>query len=393
VFQDNFATYNGGAIYLDSADIVIHHSTFMNNRCGLSISPWGYGGAVCSDHSNPDIRWNEFLENSSTGVGGGLAVRFEDCNVYNNYFSGNLSALGGGLGILHVPEINYRVNNNLLVENSAIYFGGGVASLDASPVYINNTIAFNSSVYGGGFYCKDSISPDFYNTVFWGNTAAVGPTGYLFEVYSQADFFNCVVEGGPMQFGGSGGGEAFFGTYEQCIDLDPEFLGTGEFPYQPDPDSSPCIDTGTPDTSGFFLPETDLAGLPRFWSDFIDMGAYEAVWEGVDEEDKGGRGEEGNSSGIRIWPNPTPGVFRLQSSVFSRRSSVGGQRSAVIEIIDIYGKVAETHNNLTIEQLNNGSVSLDISHLPYGIYFLKLEAEGQVFIGKIVKGFSQINTD
>jgi predicted outer membrane repeat protein len=53
-FSDNFATYNGGAISLDSADIIIHHCFFTRNRCGLSVAPWGYGGAVSSDNSSPD---------------------------------------------------------------------------------------------------------------------------------------------------------------------------------------------------------------------------------------------------------------------------------------------------------------------------------------------------
>jgi hypothetical protein len=92
-FQDNFATYNGGAVSLDSASIGIYNSVFTGNRCGLAIAPWGYGGAISSDNSSPDIRWNVFTGNSSTGVGGGLAVRYMDCNVYNNVFTDNVSGL------------------------------------------------------------------------------------------------------------------------------------------------------------------------------------------------------------------------------------------------------------------------------------------------------------
>jgi hypothetical protein len=365
-FTDNYAIYNGGALALDSASISIYNSVFTRNRSGLTVSPWGYGGAVCSDNSNPEIRWNVFTNNSSTGVGGGLSVRYKDCNVYNNIFSGNVSGLGGGLCVLHITEINHRVNNNLIADNYANFFGGGVASLDASPVYINNTIAYNHAMYGGGFYCKDSVSPDFYNTIFWGNTAGVGPTGYLFEVYSQADFFNCVVEGGPMQFGGSGGGEAFFGTYEQCIDLDPEFLGYGDFPYQLEMDSSPCIDSGTPDTSGFFLPEYDLAYLPRIWSVFIDMGAYEAVWEGLPDF-------PGNS-GINVWPNPTTGKFKVQSA----KCKDGVQK---VEMVDIFGKVVFIQE----AQSDTDPVEFDISQLSPGIYLARITLGNSTVTRRIVK--------
>jgi predicted outer membrane repeat protein len=154
LFQENFATYNGGAVYLDSANIMINRSLFTFNRAGLGVAPWGYGGAICSDNSNPGIFWNIFENNSSTGVGGGLAVRFTDCPVYNNVFTGNYSALGGGFGFLHITECIHRISCNMIAENAATYFGGGVANLDVSPVYINNTIAFNQSVYGGDFIAR-----------------------------------------------------------------------------------------------------------------------------------------------------------------------------------------------------------------------------------------------
>jgi hypothetical protein len=305
LFVDNFAIYNGGAVALDSANICITNSVFSRNRAGLTVAPWGYGGAISSDNSTSEIRWNIFTYNSSTGVGGGLSVRYRDCNVYNNIFRGNTSGIGGALCFGHIPETEHRVNNNLLDGNYAVYFGGGVATLIANPIYINNTIVNNTAMYGGGFYCKDSISPDFYNTIFWGNQAGVGPTGYLFEVNAQADFFNCDVQGGPALFGGSGGGAAFSGKYDHCLDQDPKFLDYGEFPYQLDPELSPCIDAGATDTSGFFLPEYDLAQLPRSWGGNIDMGSYEYVYEGVNEIN-------GNDGLIKIYPNPFSDHFTVE---------------------------------------------------------------------------------
>ena len=126
--------------------------------------------------------------------------------------------------------------------------------------------------------------------------AGVGSQGYLFEVYSQADFFNCDVQGGPDLFGGSGGGVAFFGAWEQCLNTIPGFMGSGEFPYSLG-DNSPCIDMGSPDTSGFMLPETDLAGNPRVMNNRIDMGAYEWFTVGVDEKVQ-------SVDPVRVWPNP-----------------------------------------------------------------------------------------
>jgi predicted outer membrane repeat protein len=366
VFEDNFATYNGGAVYLDSADVSISHSSFARNRCGLAVAPYGYGGAVCSDNSNPDIRWNIFDNNTSTGVGGGLAVRFKDCNLYNNIFKSNTSGLGGGFGFLHIPEINYRISNNLVAGNIAVFFGGGVANLVASPIYINNTIVDNQAMYGGGFYCKDSVTPVFYNTIIWGNTAGVGPQGYLFEIFSQADFFDCDVEGGPALFGGSGGGVSFSGAYERCIDSIPGFTGTGEHPYALD-DASPCIDKGSPDTTGFMLPETDLAGNPRIMYDIIDMGAYEWFTVGVKDDNV-------DDGMVKIWPNPTEGKFKVQSSKFK----VEVQK---VELVDIFGKVVFSQE----AQHNTDPIELDISHLPSGIYMVIISFGNEYITKKLVK--------
>jgi predicted outer membrane repeat protein len=372
MFQDNFATYNGGAIYLDSANISISNSSFARNRCGMAIAPYGYGGAICSDNSSPDIRWNIFDNNSSTGVGGGLAVRFKDCDVYNNVFRSNVSGLGGGFGILHITEINHRINNNLVAGNFAVYFGGGIASLDASPIYINNTIVYNQAMYGGGFYCKDSISPDFYNTIIWGNTAGVGPQGYLFEVYSQADFFNCDVEGGPLLFGGSGGGEAFYGDYESCLDENPSFMGSGDFPYALN-DDSPCYDAGSWDTTGFFLPEYDLANNPRISHSAIDMGAYEIVWVGLPAIEK-------SEDLMKVWPNPTDGKFQITSTKSQTNPEIKNEIKK-IEVLDLYGKVLST----LVVQYFCDRIESDISHLPPGIYIVRISLQHTEITKKLVK--------
>jgi hypothetical protein len=71
-----------------------------------------------------------------------------------------------------------------------------------------------------------------------------------------------------------GGGGRFFTT----IDIDPVFADSanGDFTLLCE---SPCINIGTPDTSGYNLPEYDLAGNPRVYTggdvDRIDLGAYE----------------------------------------------------------------------------------------------------------------------
>ena len=58
------------------------------------------------------------------------------------------------------------------------------------------------------------------------------------------------------------------------IDADPLFVDAINENYHLSP-SSPCIDAGTPDTTGLNLPDYDLNGNTRIVNGIIDMGAYE----------------------------------------------------------------------------------------------------------------------
>jgi hypothetical protein len=240
----------------------------------------------------------------------------------------------------------------------------------ASPIYVNNTIVYNQAMYGGGFYCKDSVSPGFYNSIIWGNTASVGDQGYLFEIYSQAGFFNCDVEGGPALFGGSGGGVSFSGAWEQCLDTIPGFAATGENPYALG-DTSPCIDMGSSDTSGLLLPETDLGGNPRIFNNIIDMGAYEWWTVGVTDQSS-------ELSSLKIWPNPTEGKFKVHPPTGGSKFKVEVQE---VELVDSFGKVV-----LSMEMNSESNpLEFDISHLPSGIYLVRILSGNKSITKKLIK--------
>jgi hypothetical protein len=274
-FYMNKAADKGGALYLNNADIIISHNLFTENAAGRGTELWGYGGAICSDGSVPLIIYNTFSDNLATGIGGGMAVRFSDCPVFFNVFQGNQSGIGGAMAVLHVPECQHVISNNLIVNNVSYFFGGGVSNNNASPVWVNNTIVNNmSQAYGGGFYCMDSVMPPVYNTIIWGNMAPLGTQVYLWETNSQASFYHCNIEGGQEGFAGSGSGGAFVGEYINNLDTDPLFESSAQGNFRLT-NVSPCIDAGMPDTTGLMIPETDLDGELRIVGNHIDMGAYE----------------------------------------------------------------------------------------------------------------------
>ena len=378
LFENNFAFYNGGAIYLEEANILIKDCEFTGNDAGRPVAPYGYGGAVSTDKGEPVIANNTFENNTSTGIGGALAVRFKDCPVHHNIFTGNYSALGGAIGILHIPQCYHSLNNNLIVGNSCAFFGGGVSNNNSSPTWINNTIANNTSYsYGGGYYCFDSISPKVYNTIIYGNTAGVGSQVYLWGTYSQTDFYHCDIQGGPEEFEGSGSGTAFTGAYENNLDADPLFMMSEPELYALQPES-PCVNAGTADTTGLMIPELDLAGKTRFFNNRIDIGAYESqIITGIND------GEVIFADAVLYSPSPNP------ASVSTNISFYLLQRCTVnIQILDLEGKPVKLFSS---EILDEGlhQICWDLSdnsgqELAAGMYVCQLNCGNRSFSKKII---------
>jgi photosystem II stability/assembly factor-like uncharacterized protein len=111
-------------------------------------------------------------------------------------------------------------------------------------------------------------------------------------------------------------------------------------------------------------------------------GLATAVWDiGVGTEEHGGIEAWGHGD-VEVFPNPTTGKFQITSTKFQTNSKFQIQN---IEVVDFHGKTIEQSNNRTIEQLNSGTMGLDISHLPSGIYFVKISASGSQIVKKIVK--------
>ncbi len=107
---------------------------------------------------------------------------------------------------------------------------------------------------------------------------------------------------------------------------------------------------------------------------FRDYYFYSAT-AGVEEQ---GEGQEEKRGCVKVWPNPTAGQFNVQCSIFNVEFETS-------ELVDIYGKVLIAHNIRAMGQLNNETLELDISHLPPGIYFIRIHLENQTIVKKIVK--------
>ncbi len=75
------------------------------------------------------------------------------------------------------------------------------------------------------------------------------------------------------------------------------------------------------------------------------------------------------SNNIQIFPNPSNGIF-----------TIAGDDIVSIDIINIKGEIIRSDQN--ISQKNN---NLDISDMPNGIYFIKINSKLSSELRKIIK--------
>ncbi|MFH0867420.1 MAG: T9SS type A sorting domain-containing protein [Bacteroidota bacterium] len=131
--------------------------------------------------------------------------------------------------------------------------------------------------------------------------------------------------------------------------------------------TSPCINSGTPDTSGLYLYNTDIAGNNRIIDDTIDIGAYEYNKENFIFDYT-----LFQESGIVFYPNPTKdniSIIAIQSNNIRK-----------IEILDMSGKII-----IVYENPNTTFTKFDLSNYPQGIYFVKVISDDGIQTGKIIK--------
>ncbi len=331
---------NGGGINVYNAsprleNLKIHDCTAM------------YGGGVsCRSRSSTDpvahpSLVNVIVINNTAQFGGGVYLEAGTSSMagllksrlQNVLISGNNATRGAGILIAGLTET--LIQNLTITGNYAEQSGGGISSQDY-PLMIRNTIIWNNT-------------PDEIHTT--GN-----PTISFSDIK-----------------GGAAG--------ENNIEENPKFAGTGSHPFILT-GGSPCIDTGTPDTTGQGLPLRDIAGNLRIWDgdgdDFrtIDMGAYEfgSKPDGIPSPLTG----KGALLTCHCFPNPSDGSTTFHYEVY--------QATVVtLEITDDAGRQVAVPVN-TFQQTGKYTVHWDTWGLSPGVYYFRLTANGerQAANGKVV---------
>ncbi|MCK5158345.1 MAG: T9SS type A sorting domain-containing protein [Candidatus Heimdallarchaeota archaeon] len=342
---------------LDGGNAVIKNSVFDNND---SIGP------------------NQFVSNFYCQVDDYLELEncvFSNSDIppfqYEEYSTVNISAQQDCF-----PDI--KVSNCLFTNNSTTNGSYVVRISSPGSVEVNNcTFTQNTS-----HICPLGIfgEIDFRNNILYNNESDYEyeiNTGNYPTIPSILNVEYCDIEGGESAiYPGNPPNQATINWLEGNINEDPLFLLSGNDPYQLT-ELSPCIDTGTQDTTGFFLPPWDLLHNYRVWDGdengiaIIDMGCYEFGADPVRVSDDPIPVTEYQ---LTNYPNPfnpeTKIVFDLPES---------GQ--VKLEIYNIKGQKVKTlldcYMNPGRSEMLWNSKDDDGKRVSSGVYFYKLSVNGK----------------
>jgi len=212
-FTCNAACEVGGGIFNNSSNPMLIHCTFTNNYAGD-------GGGMCNG-------WVSAFTSSQ-----GSNPTLIDCTFNDNYayFS------GGGI---YNQSSNPMLNNCIFNNNSASIWGGGIYNSDSSPILTNCTFSENfadegAAVFGG--------SPKMTNCIVWSNTSPqiISNASISFSDIQDSWEGEGNINVNPL-FADPNNGD--YHLKSQAGRFDPN---SGSWIF--DNITSPCIDTGDPNT-------------------------------------------------------------------------------------------------------------------------------------------------
>lgn len=339
----------------------------------IATGAWiGYGGGLdlwmLAEGSL--IKNNLLINNSNNWLGGGMDLLSNDPNVRveGNYFMGNSAAYGGAIdswdyGSDHLLVNNVFLSNVATEEGGAIWIRLEEGNTGYYASVINNTFSGNhAGARGGAIYSYD-YNPVIVNSIFWENTAPDG-----MEVV--ADLGNVEVAYSDLDVEKIAG-EKIVGA--GMLNTDPLFDDLSLLTLTP---LSPCINVGTAEyasNGGFVIqaPAEDIMGFPRPVGAGYDMGAYESGSAGVPEI-----AADWSRHGCFNYPNPffdkTTIVYKLEESSLVE-----------IQVCNSQGKTVKTICP-GVQEAGNHAVLFIADRLPSGVYYYFVKAGGDIKKGTMV---------
>jgi len=274
----------GLKISLNNENVILENITVYNSEGS------GESGMIISNTDNLLLR-NIYIYDNCGGLALGLGsvldevereFSVENCVVNHNLPDDDPDwGYGGGIlvaGRMTIPDIfhgvfkNVQITNNVNNDTFWPYSSVALTVINNAKVdLINSTIGDNTTPTGGAVKLNYGAEVNIINSILYGDIPR--------EIVVDGRDMPCTLTvRNSLIRGGMWGimvlGNNTLNWLDGNIDGDPLWICSGEYPYSLSY-GSPCIDSGTTDTTGLHLPAYDLAGNPRISGGRIDIGAYE----------------------------------------------------------------------------------------------------------------------
>ena len=200
--EDGFDTGNtaedcGGGIYIYNSDATLIKNIISGNEVTRETDTTR-GGGIDISTSLGTISENIITDNYSAYHGGGMSIAgcqtADSITIEKNEIKGNHSENDGG-GIFVDNSSIIIGSNNLVEENSTVWFGGGIAIFTCStlttnqPTISDNNILNNTAYQGGGIYINASFPFIINNEIKQNKAEGTGAAGGGIYVVSSFDCY------------------------------------------------------------------------------------------------------------------------------------------------------------------------------------------------------------
>lgn len=195
-----YALNAGGAVCCTRSSGVFERLTISD----CSTSPFGDGGGMALDDSDPELI--EVVIQGSTAFhgGGGLYCSASSPAVQACMITGNTAHNNGG-GIHLTDGSSPTIQDCTISDNRSDDDGGGIyCHNESSPRVLDCRIGENpAGRYGGGIYCDQGSAPLIRGNTITGNTAYGGGGVYCYTL-SAPRVVNNLIRGNETEQGGGG---------------------------------------------------------------------------------------------------------------------------------------------------------------------------------------------
>ena len=417
----------GGGIYV-TGDADLHNLDIVNNWAGFG------GGGMAIANGCPNLENIVIRHNIADSNGGGLYCEQANTHAKNFHIFGNWANQGGGIyfhDMMQSLDI-MPVFENISIHDNYAPTGGGIFNNQSISIFLNALIYDNFGAVGGILYnnspfmifvhatitANDPLPLPPFKPLIAGDTIPLDPLGqpdtvlpYLgtsgtttgivtvppIHAFNSIVCYNTMfappapplppppIIGGFNHLDFSGNCFHLFtnplnGNFSPNISL----LANHADLYDILQIQIPVIDTTLrlcPMPSD--LLQTDIAGTPRI-NPMVSLGAYEypstnlnrsnpfqkSMPDNDEEEEEEPLVKKEFNGELQVYPNPTTGQLTINSGELAIKK---------IEIYDVVGQLLYQINKSTNNQINK-EISIDVSHLAAGMYFLKVDNKVVKFV-------------